>query len=57
MSNYDKNDIIDVLRDEVKAWRRCADIDNNDFEEEPLLLQHAFNMRAATDAAGALEDK
>ena len=57
MSNYDKNDIIDVLRDEVKAWRAAFDEQTGKQIGDAGDCREVALAREATDAAGALEDK
>ena len=46
-----------LLRAEVKAWRTWHNAEPEISIDEPLLYQAAINAAAATDAAGALEDK
>ena len=57
MSNYDKNDIIDVLRDEVKAWRAAFDEQTGKQIGDASDCREVALARETTDAAGALEDK
>ena len=57
MTDTDKDKTIALLRTEVKAWRDWHNAEPEISIEERLLYQEAISAAAATDAAGALEDK